>query len=157
VRVFSIKSSPRRGWVLHPLNAHDSAYANILFLFQVTNLSPSIAISMNYVDSSNIDKALEVTRLEGLVDPDSFDVYNKLAAVKDNRFVSFCCSLSVLHFKFTRPAQCLSASFSLCPRATRERQKGSRSRSREALNSQDSRFVRTYVCAFTCAFCVCLL
>jgi hypothetical protein len=69
------------------MHAHDSAYAIIPLLFQVTNLSPSVAISMNYVDSSNIDKALEVTRLEGLVDPDSFDVYNKLAAVKDTRFV----------------------------------------------------------------------
>ena len=45
---------------------------------------------MNYVDASNIDKALEVTRLEGLVDPDSFDVYTKLAAVNENRFSAFC-------------------------------------------------------------------
>jgi len=52
---------------------------------QVTNLSPSVAISMNYVDASNIDKALEVTRLEGLIDPDSLDVYTKLAAVNENR------------------------------------------------------------------------
>jgi hypothetical protein len=91
------QSYPAAGVGFHPMHAHDCVclrihpmHANIPFLFQVTNLSPSIAISMNYVDSSNIDKALEVTRLEGLVDPDSFDVNNKLAAVKDTRFVSFC-------------------------------------------------------------------
>ena len=50
---------------------------------QVTNLSPSVAISMNYVDASNIDKALNETRLEGLVDDESRAVHRRLAAVRD--------------------------------------------------------------------------
>lgn len=53
---------------------------------QVTNLSPSIAISMNYIDASNIEKALAVTRLEGLVDPESKAIHSQLSAVKERRF-----------------------------------------------------------------------
>ena len=52
-------------------------------MWQVTNLSPSVAISMNYVDASNIDKALNETRLEGLVDDESRAVHRRLAAVRD--------------------------------------------------------------------------
>ena len=38
---------------------------------------------MNYVDASNIDKALNETRLEGLVDDESRAVFRLLAAVRD--------------------------------------------------------------------------
>ena len=48
---------------------------------QVTNLSPSIAISMNYIDASNIDTALASTKLEGLVDSESDLIHSKLLAV----------------------------------------------------------------------------
>ena len=57
-------------------------------MWQVTNLSPSVAISMNYVDASNIDKALNETRLEGLVDDESRAVHRRLAAVRDARQAS---------------------------------------------------------------------
>ena len=52
---------------------------------QVTNLSPSIAISMNYIDASNVENALGVTRLEGLVDPESDVIHSQLSAVKEGR------------------------------------------------------------------------
>lgn len=52
---------------------------------QVTNLSPSVAISMNYVDASNLHRAIAVTSVEGLVDANQEWIHSQLTAQMEAR------------------------------------------------------------------------
>ena len=53
---------------------------------QVETLEPSVAVSSNFIDQSNLDASLSELRAQGLIDSRAKDLYKQLTAIVNKNF-----------------------------------------------------------------------